>query len=498
MHDDQIRGLLRRLEDDREPDPAFADELFERVLLLARPAPRRLPFVLLAAAMLLVALAAGLVVGSGLVDLPVPSAEPTAPSDSASPAPSDGTAAETGSILFAAADGLQIRSEPRSSGDIVATLRAGQLMGVLDGPRETDGMTWYEVAIGPGTLQGWIANGPDGDWLRLVTDGAVAFWCHSCASAPVLARVSPFGPATVTILSSDDRNSSDWSWSPDGTRLAGTDFDGNSHSVAVMSADGTDRRVLGDGTSPRWSPDGTRLAWERPWANEDVIVVTDVNLVPAPLGLGTLRPAPWVPPPDSDVLWSPDGTRLAIAALDCPACPTDEPLVPTSLYTVDVTDGNQRQLTGATAQDSVTSWAPDGSRLVLVRRDLSGGLPPRAMLISAEGGEPTTLLEDNGLVGPTWSPDGARMALFTAADGLVVLDGDGTNPRVVAPLGDSVIRELHWSPTGRYLLFSTSGPLEDVAADLWIVPADGSAVPTRLTEDNWGSASWQPILVPLR
>lgn len=71
MHDDQIRGLLRTLEDDREPDPTFAEALFPRLALLARgTAPNRSYLVLVAAALLVAMLGAAIAIGSGLVRLP--------------------------------------------------------------------------------------------------------------------------------------------------------------------------------------------------------------------------------------------------------------------------------------------------------------------------------------------------------------------------------------------------------------------------------------------
>ena len=40
MRDDQMGALLRALDHDREPDPAFADALFERLNVVARNEPR--------------------------------------------------------------------------------------------------------------------------------------------------------------------------------------------------------------------------------------------------------------------------------------------------------------------------------------------------------------------------------------------------------------------------------------------------------------------------
>ncbi|HET8778119.1 MAG TPA: hypothetical protein VFN76_10700, partial [Candidatus Limnocylindria bacterium] len=358
MHDDQIRGLLRTLEDDREPAPAFADALFDELSVAVRSRPgRRLPVVLLAAA-LVVALAASIAVGSGIVRLPwvvdldaspQPSASavavaspsptsslPASPESSATPSVAPDPAFLSGRTLFAAADGLRLRSEASSDADIVATLRSGQLMGATGNQLNAEGMEWYEVRIGPGETQGWAASGPDGSWLRLVEDGRVAFACEGCGDTPAVVSVTPF---TDQQMSTIGEQLADYRWSPDGSRIAMTISDRTGNSVAIADADGSNRRVLASGAyTPSWSPDGTRLAW----ATDTSIVVTDADLTPAELDLGAIR-SPGLP------LWSPDGTRLAFTAIDCPECPPDEPIFgdpPIAVYIVGIDGSGLRQIVG--------------------------------------------------------------------------------------------------------------------------------------------------------
>jgi dipeptidyl aminopeptidase/acylaminoacyl peptidase len=510
MHDDQIRGLLRSLEDDREPDPTFADALFDQLTLAAGGQSRRRTPMLLLAAALLVALAASIAVGSGLVRLPFvvdvdASPEPTSsgvavasptPSASAPASPQPSTvpsvapdpASLAGRTLFASADGLRLRSEASAGADVVATLRSGQLMSATGNQLSAEGMEWYEVRIGPGDTHGWVASGPDGSWLRLVEDGQVAFACEGCGGAPAVVSVTPYTDQEMTTIG---EQFADYQWSPDGSRIAMTISDQSGTSVAVADADGSNRRILAVGAyAPSWSPDGTRLAW----ATGSAIVVTDAELTPGEVDLGSIR-SPGTP------LWSPDGTRLAFTAIDCPECPPDEPIFgdpPTAIFTVGVDGNGLVQLVGG-AYWGVVAWAPDGRSLAGMRFDLSGEFPTRAFIIDVEGGEPEYLLGGAGVSGPpTWSPDGTSVAVPTT-DGLIVLDGQGDNPRTVATDGETGIWTVRWAPSGRTLVYGTGGSSAATGLDLWVVPADGSDTAQRFSAESASAQNpqWQPILVEL-
>ena len=102
----------------------------------------------------------------------------------------------------------------------------------------------------------------------------------------------------------------DLSWSPDGTRLVLA-----SHgSIIVVSADGSDRRVLvdhGGQGEPAWSPDGTRIAYLRtPGSARDVSleawVIGADGSESTRLFHGECCIGDWWGP-----FWSPDGSRIA-------------------------------------------------------------------------------------------------------------------------------------------------------------------------------------------
>jgi Tol biopolymer transport system component len=500
MHDDQIRGLLRTLEDDRTPDPAFADALYRRLHMAAgEPGRSRAPFVLLAAALLTI-LVAGLAVGSGLLRLPetVDASDSPQPSTSglavASPSASvpasQGPSASTepsldpeaiGSILFAEADGLRIRSQPSESEDVLATLRRGQLMGATGQRADVDGTNWYQVRIGPGDLEGWVSAGPNDGWLRAVGDGAVTFACYACGEDTTVVSVNPAGDGALNVVGSAERELIEWAWSPDGTRLAAARGVTTLPSrIVVLDDDGTELADLGIGASPTWSPDGARLAWIG-----DDLVVTDEQLVPASVDLGELS--------NGTPFWSPDGTRFALVANEDPGA-IDAPV---SLFVVPVSGGEPVRLTEPGYLNGIT-WSPDGSMVGFTTVDLSGVEPSRAFVVAVDGGEPQALLGGApALSPPIWSPSGDAMALITP-DGVGLARGDGTGLEILVPTeAQQTIGEVSWSPSGRWLLYSLSTGREPT---LWMVPADGSAPPTPITPEGTGGqqAEWQPVLLPLR
>lgn len=345
---------------------------------------------------------------------------------------------------------------------------------------------WVEVRIGPGALTGWVSAGPDRSWLRVVADGAIAFRMSTGGTEDSEAGwvlVTPLGDAALNQLAEDDVV--EVAWSPDGSTVAMTVAGIDGMAVDVADADGSNRRTVGPGGyGPSWSPDG-RLAW----SSAAGIVIADESLTPTVLDTELRNPG--------KPFWSPDSTRLAILAMDCPECPVDEPIVgdvPGAVYVVDVAIGTTTKLTDP-GYYGFGGWSADGTRITFSTIDLSGAQSQQAFAVAVEGGAPVPLL-DGGAVheAPTWSPDGSRLALGTP-EGLVVMAGDGSSPSVLLPT-NAFVSVGQWSPSGEWLVFQTGdGP--DLG--LWIVHADGSEAPRRITatDVSAGMPSWQPLWEPL-
>lgn len=241
MRDDQIRDLLRTLEDDRVPDPGFAEELHATLAGMSRRRARRWPLVLLAAAAVL-ALAGGAALGSGLIDPPVtadatptpsisiepsatatpsPGASVDAPSPSTSPSVAPETTGPTptpdqatalglppgllpaGSVVRATADGIRIREAPSTNSAIVATAAAGDAIyveaAISAGPVSADGYDWYQVAY---------AGGADiWPWQDVVPDEATMYatgWMAAGSATERFVRLPdvacPTEPITLSVL----------------------------------------------------------------------------------------------------------------------------------------------------------------------------------------------------------------------------------------------------------------------------------------------------------
>jgi len=240
MRDDQITELLRTLEDDRLPDPAFAEDLHATLAAMSHHRARRWPLVLLAAAILV--LAGGAAIGSGLVDLPmtaeatpalspsmapIATATPSATASAAAPSPgaSSSTDAKTpvptptpdvpqpvvtpppnvlpvGSLVNVVVDAVRVRSLPTTESDIVATVPRGEVLllrdwsgpGLRIGPTATpDGFEWYAIVHLPGVRE-W-PNDADGQ------SPVIGFVASESGGQPLLELLEPRCPVTVDVTS---------------------------------------------------------------------------------------------------------------------------------------------------------------------------------------------------------------------------------------------------------------------------------------------------------
>ena len=122
MHEDQIRRLLRQVDEPASPDPAFADQLFERLTREAGGSrSSHLALLLVAAVMLVAVLAVGAAVGSGLIKLPWQAVEVT-PQPSALPVV---TASSAPSTSAKATSSVSPSAAPSASAPPLATSTSG-------------------------------------------------------------------------------------------------------------------------------------------------------------------------------------------------------------------------------------------------------------------------------------------------------------------------------------------------------------------------------------
>jgi len=113
--------------------------------------------------------------------------------------------------------------------------------------------------------------------------------------------------------------------------------------------------------------------------------------------------------------WAPDGTRIAFVcrwAVNIDIC------------TVPAIGGIPVRMTDDAEVDLHPAWSPDGSRIAFARTP-AGSTSPQIVLLDVATKQRTVL---TGGTDPAWSPDGSKL-VFTGADGLFVIDANGSNRR---------------------------------------------------------------------
>jgi Tol biopolymer transport system component len=190
-------------------------------------------------------------------------------------------------------------------------------------------------------------------------------------------------------------------WSPDGRFIAFGGGGGQFLDVYRIGSDGFGETNLtntpqGREWNPMWSPRGDLIAFAFGQASHLAVMRPDGS------GRRTVYTGR---PPESETVWSPDGTSLAFL--------TRPGLYSIELVVVDVATASNRVLAGGSLLYGDPSWSPDSSRISF-NRYIAGNPPIHTMrTIRLDGTDERDLGPGADLA---WSPDGSRIAFVAFGD----------------------------------------------------------------------------------
>jgi Tol biopolymer transport system component len=262
-------------------------------------------------------------------------------------------------------------------------------------------------------------------------DGAkLVFWGDGSPDSLYVANADGTG---VRKLSGDLWISTDKppTWSPDSKSIAFSSESGPNllderiYVVDVTTASSTPRPITDAATVraflPAWSPDGNWIAFVGISPDGDVLKLWVVH--PDGTGVHSFTTTRYVEVTTPQ--WAPSAasTRLAYAGGDVTPDLQD-------IFVIDIATAIETKISTDPANERWPAWSPDGTKLAW----LVGGTPPQLRIASIDGAEPARTLASGAMGAPlAWSPDGTK--LFAADETrstvtVVTVDGSAPNVRI--------------------------------------------------------------------
>lgn len=241
--------------------------------------------------------------------------------------------------------------------------------------------------------------------------------CKSNAGGSDLYVIDVFG-GRIDRLTENRAAEDEFAWSPDGTQIAYVAVEGQRQDIYVVDVETRDIRQITRGSgnfnfSPAWSPDGTRIAFRasRDGRPGQLFVVNADGTDQRVLADGSSNVSP--------LLWSPDGTQILFER-------AADVRFSQNLSIVDLTTSDVYPLIEG-SYNARPAWSPNGESIAFVSR--RGGDYALYLMSTGDQQPRSTGVPANTYTTPRWSHDGRQIVFDswrTGASGIYVINADGT------------------------------------------------------------------------
>nr|WP_321235719.1 DPP IV N-terminal domain-containing protein [uncultured Psychroserpens sp.] len=237
-------------------------------------------------------------------------------------------------------------------------------------------------------------------------------------------------------------------------------------------------------THPMWSPDGTKLAFI-----SNKIGVENNNPINFEVytmnvdGSSSIIRHTFNKAFESDINWSPDGTKLAVKSF---SDKNDE------VYVIDLNSKEQTNISNHSNADGSPVWSSNNEYLYFhSERDNENG-ELYSYNLKTKVIKRLTNNNDNEY-SAVWSPDGKNIAYVSNKDGDDDIYIMNILSKKVIQLTNNPLSDWYpqWSPDGKSIIFTYG----DWNTDIWeirIINVDGAAESKLIEQTDSGNASWHP------
>lgn len=325
--------------------------------------------------------------------------------------------------------------------------------------------------------------------------GEIAYRCEEVD----ICLIDPDNPATITNLTDNGSKTYDEEpvWSPSGDRVAFVSQEpGKYQNIFVMRPDAPGESInlatqlthyveSSSISELVWSPDGTKLAYEREQsAYRQIFVVAADGSTLTPLSIAS---------PGEHPTWAPDGGKIAFSKGE------------EQVWTTNA-DGSNAIAPVLNAKGHDPVWAPGGTKIAFEALSPAGFQTFDVKIGNySGGGTPLTLAaqQPDGAF-PRWSPDGGKIAYrvrnVSAEDVIHVANADGSGDVPLPGLANVRVYNypMSWSPDGSRVTFEGyNGSNNPGTYAVYVANTNGSGAMTPITTDATNlEPSWRPD--PLR